>query len=193
LLAAAALLVVGVAGFAATVRYERSVVTLAPLSPVEPIAVRALSAPGANQMLPSFVSEASRVSGAGDIDAHLAEDSTDSTDQSEVRPNVVAAAASQVTILPIPTPTATSTPTASPTPTPTLTPTPTATAVESRGTRFDGFDAPKIPIPIGANPTLADFYGSAGDAGDAPQVNQGPTVVRADLPRDIDPTRPMPR
>ena len=196
-LAGAALLAVGVVGFSATARYDHSDFGFAPLEPVGPLSVRDQGMPDFGGLVVNLGGVTLGLPAAEASDEPIAESVTESAQRDE--PNhVVAAAANPVTILPPATVIATAAATLPPsTPTVVASPSPTPTAVPilppAPATRSDGTDNPVIRPTAGSSGTLADHYGAGGEAGEAPQINSGPTVSLADTPRAIDPTRPMPR
>ena len=195
-LAGAALLAVGVAGFAATARYDHADFGFAPLEPVAPLSVREQALPDFGSLVANLGPVTLPLQNAEAAEEFLAEAVTESAVQLDKPNHVVAAGANTVTILPAATPTApAAVPSASPMAVASPSPTPTAlpTLPPSPAIRGDGADAPAIRATTGSSNTLADFYGATGEAGEAPQINQGPTVSQTLAPRAIDPTRPMPR
>ena len=190
LIAGALLLAFGIAGFASTIRYEHVEPALAPLSPVGAISVRESTAADLDSLVANLVPSAI-LAVEPPIEAQGAvELSTAEAAQPGPQPNVVAAAANTVTLLPAPTATSTPSPTPTASPTPTVVPRPAGI----QGTRAEGSDGPAVRYVNGSGIPIADAYGGGlpADEATAP-MTPGSTVPRSDVPRDIYPTRPMPR
>jgi len=181
LVAGAALLVVGLVGFSFTLPYDRQEARLAPLPRVDTFAVKSLHPAETRLVVPNIAAAMEPV-------VEAVESATDpalsATPVPLARPSAQAAAAAAApvaTVLPPPSP-PTPTLTASPTPT-AATPkaTPAAREGEPTGIRGDGARDGPNPAAVPPKPGLFDTFSTDGGEGPSP------------APRDIDPTRPMPR